>query len=229
MELLLPTLKDEFWLKINKEAKNRCLNHHYLSDSKLAWSVDQQAANNSSNYCISLFKATIYSLLLKKYHLEEWGLFLSCDYYLLAHILWQPSGITLWNSFSTWWISSIALQQYLNYHVTPTKDHLYSERFGIMKRFGIILKVVKCSSLPSHCHFFPLHTDNTGSHVHFQKQKAKKQRSESFLILFYHSFKGENKWPTSWGMWSETKSNNCSLLPKAVTCLSWNQHKSFKC
>lgn len=64
-------------LKINKQTKTSCLNHPYSSDSKLAWSVDQEAADNSSNYCIPLFKATIYSLLLKKIISKNEGYFLA--------------------------------------------------------------------------------------------------------------------------------------------------------
>lgn len=33
--------------------------------------------------------------------------------------------------------------------------------------------MVKCTSLPSHCCFFPLHNENPGSHVHIQRQKPK--------------------------------------------------------
>lgn len=50
----------------NKQTKTSSLNHLYLSNSKLACCVDQEGTDDSSNYCISLFKATTYSLFFLK-------------------------------------------------------------------------------------------------------------------------------------------------------------------
>lgn len=90
-------------------------------------------------------------------------------------IFWST---TLWIFFSTWWMLSVALQQYLNYHyVTPTRDTFPLKDFGLWQDLEF-KNVVKSSSLP-------LHAGNTESHFHFQRPKIQEL---NIFQLYYSKF-----------------------------------------